>query len=91
MNRYLEAQHKVIADVCEQSVEQIKNWGFQTHTFEEWTAIFEEELAEFRCNVIVAKNSGYTELIHVVAVGLAWLANIKMDDKIGAEPAKEKK
>lgn len=78
MNRYLEAQEKVVKDVIKQVVVQTNKWGYQTHTFEEWTAILEEEFAEFKCKVVAAKESGYGELIHSAAVTLAWLVDIRM-------------
>ncbi len=78
MNKYLEAQEKVVKDIIGQVVVQINKWGFQRHTFEEWDVILQEELAEFKCKVIAAKESGYDELIHTVAVGLAWLVDIKV-------------
>ena len=78
MNKYLEAQERVISDVIGQVVVQINKWGYQRHSFEEWRAILKEELTEFECKVIAAKESGYDELIHTVAVGLAWLVDIKV-------------
>lgn len=81
MNRYLEAQEKVVKDITDQAIYQTNKWGFQRHTFEEWEAILQEEFAEFKCDVIVGKNSGYGELVHMVAVGLAWLVDIRAEDK----------
>jgi len=78
MNRYLEAQEKTVSDIINEAIAQINKWGFQRHTFEEWDVILKEEFAEFKCKVIAAKESGYDELIHTVAVGLAWLVDIKL-------------
>lgn len=81
MNKYLEAQEEVVKNIIKQVVVQINKWGYQRHNFAEWDVILGEELAEFRCKVIAAKESGYDELIHTVAVGLAWLIDIRMVEK----------
>lgn len=77
---YAEAHQIVKGDVSRQVMKQITRWGFQQHTFEEWRAIFNEEFAEFECEVIAAKELGYKELKHAVAVGMAWMIDIKVKE-----------
>ena len=67
----------VLNDVCIEMERQIKKWGYQEHTFEEWRAILEEELAEMKTEVIVNKTDGYKEGVQVAAVMLSWLRNLK--------------
>ena len=78
---YAQAHELVKKDVRRQVMKQISLWGFQRHTFEEWKAIFNEEFAEFECKVIVARETGYKELSHVVAVGMAWMIDMKLKGK----------
>lgn len=84
-DQYAEAHTLVRADVTKQVIKQIEKWGFQRHTFEEWKAIFREEFAEFECKIIAAKEEGYEELKHVVAVGIAWMIDMKLSQEIKGE------
>lgn len=77
-DQYAEAHKAVRADITKQVIKQIEKWGLQRHTFEEWKAIFNEEFAEFECKVVAAKEMGYEELMHVVAVGIAWMIDVKL-------------
>lgn len=79
-HNYSEAHQTVRRDVAKQVVQQIVQWGFQHHTHREWTAILLEELAEFECKVVAAKEQGYEELKHVVAVATAWMIDIKLSE-----------
>lgn len=80
---YEKATEQVWRDVIEERTRQLKKWGIQRHSYPEWRAIFDEELAEFVCKVIAAKEDGYDELKHVVAVGVSWMTHIKeqVEDK----------
>lgn len=80
-DQYAEVHTTVRADVTKQVIKQIEKWGLQRHTFEEWKAIFNEEFAEFECKVIAAKETGYEELMHTVAVGRAWLIDMKLREE----------
>ncbi len=71
---------KACDDVAKEKARQLKKWGIQRHSYPEWRAILDEELAEFACKVIAAKENGYDELTHVVAVGLSWLIDIKLTE-----------
>ncbi|MBA7650545.1 hypothetical protein ES703_58354 [subsurface metagenome] len=84
-DQYAEANTAVRDDVTKQVINQIEKWGLQRHTFPEWEAIFNEEFAEFKCKVITAKETGYEELMHVVAVGIAWMIDIKLKEKNNAK------
>ncbi len=75
---YLGALDRVRKDIVNQVSLQVRKWGMQGHTQDEWMAILKEELAEFVCNVVVAKKDGYDEMIHVAAVATAWLVDIKL-------------
>lgn len=86
-NEYALAHELVDKDVRKQVLKQVTKWGFQRHTYEEWKAIFNEEFAEFECQVVAAKEIGYKELTHVVAVGMAWLVDMRLEE----EEEKERK
>lgn len=75
---YEKVLEHVCRDVAREKARQLKKWGIQRHSYPEWRAILDEELAEFTCKVIAAKENGYEELVHVVAVGLSWLMDIKI-------------
>lgn len=78
---YLEALEQVRKDIADQVALQIRKWGIQDRPRDEWMAIFKEEMAEFVCEVVVAKQDGYDEMIHVAAVVEAWLVNIQINRK----------
>lgn len=80
-DQYAEAHKIVREDVTKQVIKQIEKWGLQRHTFPEWEAIFNEEFAELECKVIAAKERGYEELMHVVAVGIAWMIDMKLKEE----------
>jgi len=57
---------------------QYEKWADQTHTFEEWKSIFDEEFAEFKCKVICGhdKKEVSKELVECIAVLCAWARDI---------------
>ncbi len=71
------AMSKVIEDVIEGTDRQIKKWGFNEHTHQEWKAILSEELAKMETEVVVGKTDGYLEGVQVAAVMMSWLRNLK--------------
>lgn len=75
-NEYLFAETVALKDLRKQLVIQWGKWGMQRHTFEEWAAILNKELAEFNCKVIATKEDGYKELGHCAAVCVTWMIDV---------------
>ena len=61
--------------VMEERARQDRKWGEQNHGDLYWLGILMEEAGEVAKAIISHKNAGEVkeELIHVTAVGLAWL------------------
>ena len=58
---------------------QYEKYGDQHHTPEQWKAIFEEEYAEGKCDLIMGlKDKGINELVQSCAVICAWIRDIKV-------------
>ncbi len=74
--QYIAAEKEALNHLLKQLVVQWKKWGLQRHTYWEWKAILNEELAEMGTEVIVAKKDGYEELTHCAAVCVAWMINL---------------
>ena len=60
---------------------QYDKWGDQTHTFEEWKSIFDEEFAEFKCKVVCGYDNkeALKELIECIAVLCAWAKDLNRE------------
>ena len=75
--KYVAAEKIALRNLREQLVVQWEKWGMQRHTFEEWAAILNKELAEFNYKVIATKKEdGYEELRHCAAVCVAWMIDV---------------
>lgn len=74
---HIKAEREVLSDVFDETERQIKKWGYQEHTHQEWKAILNEELAEMETEVIVNKTDGYLEGVQAAAVMMSWLRNLK--------------
>jgi len=64
----------ILSDIEKERERQYKKWGPQQHTERQWDAIFEEEMAEFRCKLVCGYDfeECYKELIESIAVLCAW-------------------
>ncbi len=79
--QYELAETMVLKDLLKQLVVQWEKWGLQRHTYWEWRAILDEELAEMGTEVIVAKKDGYEELKHCAAVCMAWMIDLNLSER----------
>lgn len=77
---YEVGERAALRSLLKQLSVQWKKWGLQRHTYPEWKAILDEELAEFNCKVVAAKENGYEELKHCAAVCVAWMIDVILSD-----------
>lgn len=87
MTEFPKTAPRVLSDVLDERVRQVKKWGPQSHDDGYWALILGEEYGEV-CQAAMDKpvQELRDELIQVAAVAVAWVEDLDAKNPQGASP-----